>query len=115
MSKNTDIEYPGLRRIPQPLKANPDDPPVQPPPQGRYGPRPGPHYLGIPGRKAIVQGQVFLVAVIVVAQLWMITAALHELLSGRIDPLVWLTLVSLLGFFIALIVTVLPRRRVKEK
>ena len=100
-------------RIPPSPSANPDDPQVQRPPQGPHGPRPGPNYLGIPGRTAIVQGQVFLVAVIVVVQLWLITDALYELLSGRASLLGWLTLVSFLGFVLALIVTIWPRRRIE--
>jgi len=95
-------------------RANPDDPPVQRPPQGPHGPRPGPNYLGIPGRTAIVQGQVFLVAVIVIVQLWLITDALYELLSGRASLLGWVTLASGLGFVLALVVTFWPRRRIEE-
>ena len=94
-------------------RANPDDPPVQRPPQGPHGPRPGPNYLGIPGRTAIVQGQVFLVAAIVIVQLWLITDALYELLSGRASLLGWLTLASGLGFVLALVVTFWPRRRIE--
>lgn len=94
--------------------ANPDDPPVQRPPQGPNGPLPGPNYVGLPGRTAIVQGQVFIVAVIVIAQLWLITDALYELLSGRSSNLGWLALVSGLGFVLALIVTFWPRRRIEE-
>jgi hypothetical protein len=94
--------------------ANPDDPPVQRPPQGPHGPLPGPNYVGLPGRTAIVQGQVFLVAVIVIAQLWLITDALYELLSGRSSSLGWLALVSGLGFVLALIVTFWPRRRIEQ-
>jgi len=60
-----------------------------------------------------VQGQVFLVAVIVIAQLWLITDALYELLSGRSFPLGWLALASGLGFVLALIITFWPRRRVE--
>lgn len=96
-------------------RANPDDPQVTRPPQGPRGPRPGPNYLGIPGRAAIVQGQVFLVALIVIVQLWLITDALYELLSGRADRLIWLTLASLLGFLLALLVTLWPRRRIEEQ
>lgn len=94
--------------------ANPDDPQVQRPPQGPGGPLPGPNYVGLPGRTAIVQGQVFIVAVIVIAQLWLITDALYELLSGRSSSLGWLALVSGLGFVLALIVTFWPRRRIEE-
>ncbi|HEV2579884.1 MAG TPA: hypothetical protein VGT44_03440 [Ktedonobacteraceae bacterium] len=94
--------------------ANPDDPPVQRPPQGLHGPLPGPNYVGLPGRTAIVQGQVFIVAVIVIAQLWLITDALYELLSGRSSSLGWLALVSGLGFVLALIVSIWPRRRIEE-
>ncbi|HET9919064.1 MAG TPA: hypothetical protein VFQ30_04425, partial [Ktedonobacteraceae bacterium] len=61
---------------------------------------------------AIVQGQVFILAVIVIAQLWLVTDALYELLSGRIASLGYLTLASFLGFAIALIVAFWPRRRI---
>ena len=95
-------------------KANPDDPSVPQPPQGLRGPRPGPHFLGLQGRIAIVQAQVFLLAVIVIAQLWLITDALYEMLSGRSGSLGWLALASGTGFVIALIVTLWPRRRINE-
>lgn len=94
--------------------ANPDDPPVRRPPRGPRGPLPGPNYLGLAGRTAIVQGQVFLVAVILVAQLWLITDALFELLSGHSSPLGWLALVSFFGFVLALIITFWPRHRIDE-
>ncbi|QBD79000.1 hypothetical protein EPA93_24645 [Ktedonosporobacter rubrisoli] len=99
-------------QIHQPV-ANPDDPPVQKPPQGPKGPLPGPNYLGLAGRIAIVQGQVFIVAIILIAQLWIITDALYELLSGRTDSLGWLTLVSAIGFALALLVTFWPRRSIE--
>ena len=94
-------------------RANPDDPPVHRPPQGPHGPLPGPNYLGLPGRTAIVQGQVFLVALILIAQLWLITDALYELLSGRHNSLLWLALVSLLGFILALVISFWPHRRIE--
>ena len=94
--------------------ANPDDPLVRRPPRGPKGPLPGPNYIGLAGRTAIVQGQVFLVAVILIAQLWLITDALYELLSGHSSTLVWLALVSFLGFVLALIITFWPRRRIDE-
>ncbi|MEO8972821.1 MAG: hypothetical protein ABI406_14625, partial [Ktedonobacteraceae bacterium] len=86
-------------------KANPDDPLVRRPPRGPRGPLPGPNYIGLAGRTAIVQGQVFLVAVILIAQLWLITDALYELLSGHAGTVGWLALVSFLGFVLALIIT----------
>lgn len=95
-------------------KANPDDPPVARPLQGRGGPRPGPHFLGLEGRIAIVQGQVFLLAVILVAQIWLITDALYELFSGRPERLGWLALASGLGFAIALLTFFWPRRHIKD-
>ena len=61
-----------------------------------------------------MQGQVFLVAVIVVVQLWLITDALYELLSGRTANLGWLALVSGIGFVLALVITLWPRRRIEE-
>ncbi|MBX5459032.1 MAG: hypothetical protein IRZ31_19230 [Thermogemmatispora sp.] len=99
----------------RPARANPDDPPVQPPPRGRHGLLPGPRYLGIPGRAAIVQAQVLLVALIVIVQLWLVTDALYELLSGRTRLLPWLTIASLLGFVLALVITLWPSRRLAEK
>lgn len=100
------------RRQGQPV-ANPDDPPVQRPPQGPGGPLPEPNYLGLPGRTAIVQGQVFLVAVILITQLGLITYALYELLSGRTSQLGWLALVSFIGFALALLVASWPRKRIE--
>lgn len=91
--------------------ANPDDPPVQRPPRGPYGPLPGPRELGAPGRIAIVQGQVFLVAVILIVQLWLVTDALLTLLSGHPQALGWLTLTSGVGLLIVLLVWLWPRRR----
>lgn len=95
-------------------KANPDDPPVQRPPRGPDGPRPGPNFLGLEGRIAIVQGQVFLLAMILIAQLWIITDALYELLSGRSASLGWLTLASGIGFAFGLVIMFWPRRRIEE-
>jgi hypothetical protein len=95
-------------------KANPDDPPVKLPPQGPKGALPGPNYLGLQGRTAIVQGQVYVVAVILIAQLLIITDTLFELLSGRTASLLWLALASLLGFALALLVALWPRRRIEE-
>jgi hypothetical protein len=95
-------------------KANPDDPFVQQPPRGTHGPMPGPHFLGLEGRIAIVQAQVFLLAVILIVQLWLITNALHELLSGQTAFLGWLVLISGIGFVFALLITFWPRRRIEE-
>jgi hypothetical protein len=95
-------------------KANPDDPPVQRPPRGPRGVMPGPNFLGLEGRIAIVQAQVFLLAVILVAQLWLITDALYELLSGRTANLGWLALASGVGFVLALVIAFWPRKRIEE-
>ena len=95
-------------------KANPDDPPVKPPPRGPRGVMPGPNFLGLEGRIAIVQAQVFLLAVILVVQLWLVTDALYELLSGRTASLGWLALASGIGFVLALVITLWPRRRIEE-
>ena len=97
----------------RPPRANPDDPSVRRPPQGPNGPWPGPNYMGMPGRTAIVQAQVFLVGTILIAQLWLITTALYDLLSGQPGSLLWLALVSLLGFVLALIISLWPRRRIE--
>lgn len=93
--------------------ANPDDPPVTRPPVSRAGPRPGPNYLGAPGRVAIVQGQVYLVGVMMIAQLVLITIALFELLSGHGRILWFITAASFVLFVIALIVSIWPRRRIE--
>lgn len=106
MNKRT---FAGQRQV-----ANPGDPLVKRPPRGPRGPMPGPHHLGLEGRIALVQGQVFLVAIIVIVQLWLITDALYELLSGRNALLGWLALVSILGFILALVITFWPRRRLEE-
>ncbi len=103
-----------VRRAKQQRMANPDDPPVQRPPQGPHGPLPGPREPGAPGRVAIVQGQVFLVGAILIAQLWLITDALYSLLSGHPQDLGWLALASGIGFVVALIVWRWPQRRMKS-
>ncbi len=95
-------------------KANPDDPPVKLPPHGPRGLMPGPNFLGLEGRIAIVQAQVFLLAVILIAQLALITDALYELLSGRTGLLGWLALASGIGFALAIVITLWPRRRIEE-
>jgi hypothetical protein len=95
-------------------KANPDDPTVKPPPRGSRGSMPGPNFLGLEGRIAIVQAQVFLLAVILIAQLAIITDALYELLSGRTALLGWLALASGVGFGLALVITFWPRKGIEE-
>ena len=95
-------------------KANPDDPPVKPPPRGPRGVMPGPNFLGLEGYIAIVQAQVFLLAIILVVQLWLITDALYELLSGRTTSLGWLAFASGIGFALALVIVLWPRRRIEE-
>lgn len=94
--------------------ANPDDLPTPRPPQGPGGPRPGPYFPGLEGRIAIVQGQVFLLAVILIAQIWLITDALYELFSGRPERLGWLALASGLGFALALLIFFWPQRHIKD-
>jgi hypothetical protein len=75
---------------------------------------PGPNFLGLEGRIAIVQGQIFLLAVILIAQLAIVTDALYELLSGRSERLGWLALASGIGFALALLIVFWPRRRLEE-
>jgi hypothetical protein len=96
-------------------KANPDDPAVRRPPRGTRGLLPGPNFRGLEGRIAIVQGQVFLLAVILIAQLAIITDALYELLSGRTGLLGWLALASAIGFALGLVIVFWPRRRIDEQ
>ncbi|HEY1353783.1 MAG TPA: hypothetical protein VGF67_29590 [Ktedonobacteraceae bacterium] len=91
-------------------RANPDDPPTP----GPGGLRPEPYFPGLEGRIAIVQGQVFLLAVILIAQIWLITTALYELFSGRPERLGWLTLASGLGFALALLIFFWPRRQTRD-
>ncbi len=112
MSKSAETGRVAHSRVQQHV-ANPDDPPVHHPPLGPHGPLPGPNYLGLPGRTAIVQGQVFLVAFILIVQLWLITDALYELLSGRSGDLGWLALASGLGFVLALVAAFWPRQRIE--
>ena len=90
-------------------KADPDDPNVRRPPRGPRGPWPGPNFLGLEGRIAIVQGQIFPLAVILTAQLAIVTDALYELLSGRSERLGWLALASGIGFALALLIVFWPR------
>lgn len=90
--------------------ANPDDPLTQLPPSDARGPRPGPDFRGAPGRVAIVQGQVYLVGAIVTAQLFLVTLALFELLSGHTSLVWWIALASLIGFLLALLIALWPRR-----
>ena len=92
-------------------KANPDDPPVTPSPRGPKGALPGPNYLGLFLKSALALNPT---AVILIAQLLIITDALYELLSGRRGSLPWLALVSFIGFAIALLVALWPRRRIEE-
>lgn len=94
--------------------ANPDDPIVRRPPADARGPRPGPDSRGAVGRIAIVQSQIYLVAAILIAQLFLITTALYELLSGRPQLLWWIAAAQLVGFLIALLITLWPRSHVKD-
>ena len=110
MSMSEDIGTRRRRKV-----ANPDDPPVVRPPWGPGGPMPGPNYRGSSGRIAIVQGQIFIVAVILIVQLWLITVALFDLLSGQASILAWLALASFVGFIVALIVYFWPRRRIDSR
>ncbi|MEO7002769.1 MAG: hypothetical protein ABI068_13215 [Ktedonobacterales bacterium] len=93
--------------------ANPDDPIVRAPPQDARGPRPGPDFLGAPGRIAIVQAQVYLVGVLLILQLFLITTALYELLSGQTNLLWWLALANLVIFLLTLVIALWPRQRVR--
>ena len=103
-----------VRRTSQSHVANPDDPPVIHPPRSARGLRPEPYFPGLPGRGAIVEAQVFVVAFLFIAQLLFVTDALYELLSGRTRTIGWLALASLLGFIIALVVWRWPHRRLES-
>jgi hypothetical protein len=93
--------------------ANPDDPPVPPRREGPQGVVLGPEYSMLPGRMAIVQGQAYLVGLILVVQLWLVTTALWELLSGRPQSVWGLVIASGIGFLIALVVAAWPSRRTR--
>jgi hypothetical protein len=93
--------------------ANPDDPIVRAPPQDARGVRPGPDLRGAPGRIAIVQGQVYLVGVLLIFQLFLITTELYELLSGQTGLLWWLVVANLVIFAITLLIALWPRQRVR--
>jgi hypothetical protein len=95
--------------------ANPGDPPVPLSLRPDRVRQPVAEQSGTPGRMAIVQGQVYLVGVLLVLQLWLITAALFELLSGRPQSLWGLTLASGGAFVIALVIALWPRRRVQGR
>jgi hypothetical protein len=99
--------------VPRPT-ANPDDPPVVSVRQSVRGPQPEPYFRGLPGRGAIVEGQVFVVAFIFIAQLWLVTEALYQLLSGQRGALGWLALASFLGFIIAVVVWRWPRHHLEN-
>jgi hypothetical protein len=93
--------------------ANPDDAPGYATPDEHASHLRGPDYTGSPGFVAIVQGQVYLVAAILFAQLFLITVGLFELLSGRTGGVLWwIAGVSLIAFLLALLITLWPRRRV---
>jgi hypothetical protein len=94
--------------------ANPDDPfPPQPPLDARAYAS-GADHQGALGRVAIVQAQVYLVGAIVIAQLFLITTALYELLSGHTAVLWWIALAALIGFLLALVIALWPRRRILD-
>lgn len=112
MAGGTELSAETLRVMRQRRVANPDDPLVEQPLHGARGPLAGPDEPNLPGRMAIVQGQVYIVGVILIAQLLLITTALYELLSGRPDTVWWIAGASLAGFIIALIVAIWPRQRV---
>jgi hypothetical protein len=91
--------------------ANPDDPLVGHPLYAASPPMPGPNRASLPGRIAIVQGQVYIAGLVLIAQLVMVTLALYELLSGRPDTLWGIAAASLAGFILALVVALWPRTR----
>jgi hypothetical protein len=92
--------------------ANPDDAPGYVTPDEQATHLRGPDYTGSPGFVAIVQGQVYLVAAILIIQLFLITTGLFELLSGRTNTLWWIAGASLIAFLLALLITLWPRRRI---
>jgi hypothetical protein len=92
--------------------ANPGDAPGYITPGDRASSLRGPDFAGAPGYVAIVQGQVYLVAALLIAQLFLITVGLFELLSGRTAILWWIAGASLVAFLLTLLITLWPRRRI---
>lgn len=113
MAGGTELSERTVRIMRERGVANPDDPPVEQPLHGVRGPLTGPDEPNLPGRIAIVQGQVYIVGVILITQLFLVTTALYELLSGRSDILPWIAVASLVGFLVALVVAIWPSRRVR--
>lgn len=95
-------------------RANPDDPVLPRPPADARGPRPGPNFRGAVGRIAIVQGQIYLVGAILIAQLFLVTTGLYELLSGSEQLLWWIALAQVIAMLLVLLITLWPRGRVKD-
>lgn len=91
--------------------ANPDDPLVGRPLYAASPTVPGPSRASLPGRIAIVQGQVYIAGLVLIAQLVMVTLALYELLSGRPDTLWGIAAASLAGFILAVVVALWPRTK----
>jgi hypothetical protein len=112
MAGGTELPADVVREMRMRGVANPDDPIVQPSLRGMRSAAPGLEEAGLPGRIAIVQGQIYIVGVILVTQLVLVTLGLYELLSGRNDVVWWIAGASLVGFLVALVVTLWPRRRV---
>lgn len=108
-SRVTEDEQEQMRRY---HLANPDDAPGFMTPGERIRSMRGPDFTGAPGFVAIVQGQVYLVAIILIAQLFLITMGLFELLSGRTGILWWLAGASLVGFLLSLLIILWPRKRI---
>jgi|SRR5579862_6918894 len=75
------------------------------------GPRPPASDVEVaPGRIAIAQGQVYITGALLIVQLFLITTALYELLSGQPQTLWGIAGASLLAFIVALVVAIWPRR-----
>jgi hypothetical protein len=110
----TALEAAARRGVPRGGMANPDDPFPPHPPLDARAPTPGADHRGALGRVAIVQAQVYLVGAIVIAQLFLITTALYELLSGNRAVLWWIALAALIGFLLALLIALWPRRRILD-
>ena len=113
MAGGTRLDPVLARRMLQRHIANPDDPVVRRPRHGPAGPVPGPNDQGSPGRAAIVQGQVYIVAVVVIVQLFLVTVSLNELLSNQTASLWGITAISFVTFLVALLVNFWPRKIVK--
>lgn len=89
-------------------KGNPDDPPV------RVG-SPTPGDGSSPGHTAVVDVQIYIASIMLIAQLWLVTDTLREWLSGHREHLWLLAACSGVAFAVVWAVKRWPGRSWPEK